>query len=151
MLVAGRSLCGIKMFHITKPWEQRSDNIFRCITNGLQNWKFLSSSEKSKFLVLPYTNAFKYSSSGVIPLAYTFSKHVNCFNVESLTEYVDHGKTGFIFETGNREQLANYMIELLENNSKCAEMGKNAYEKMLHQMSLERYCETLNKLYQIRE
>ncbi len=106
---------------------------------------------KSKFLVLPYTNAFKYSSSGVIPLAYTFSKPVIASNVESLTEYVDHGKTGFIFETGNSEQLANYIIELLEDNSKCAEMGKNAYEKMLLQMSLERYCETLNKLYQMRE
>ena len=84
----------------------------------------------------------------MIPLSYTFSKPVISSNVESLTEYVEHGKTGFIFETGNCEQLADYMIELLENSSKCAEMGKNAYEKMLHEMSLERCCETLNKLYE---
>jgi alpha-maltose-1-phosphate synthase len=113
---------------------------------------YITSSEiphlvnNSIFLVLPYTSTFR-SQSGVIPLSYTFSKPVIASNVESLTEYVEHGKTGFIFETGNSEQLANYMIELLENNSKCVEMGKNAYEKMLHQMSLERCCEILNKLY----
>jgi len=115
---------------------------------------YITSSEipdlitNSIFLVLPYTSTFR-SQSGVIPLSYTFSKPVIVSNVESLTEYVDHGKTGFIFETGNSEQLANYMMELLENSSKCTEMGKNAYEKMLHDMSLERCCETLNKLYEI--
>jgi hypothetical protein len=40
------------------------------------------------------------------------------------------------------------MIELLQNSSLCKQMGKNAYEKMLLEMSLERCCENLNKLYE---
>jgi len=104
---------------------------------------------KAKFLVLPYTNAFKDSVSGVIPLAYTFSKPVIVSSVESLAEYVEHNKTGFIFKTGDSTQLANYMVELLQNSSMCAEMGKRAYQKMLHEMSLEKCCETLNNLYDV--
>jgi glycosyltransferase involved in cell wall biosynthesis len=115
--------------------------------------KYITNSEipdifrKAMFVVLPYTTAFQHSASGVIPLAYTFSKPVIVSNIGSLVEYVDHGKTGFIFEAGNSAQLAEYIVELLENNSRCIEMGKNAYEKMLKEMSLERCCEILNSLY----
>ena len=96
---------------------------------------------------MPYTTAFQYSVSGIIPLAYTFSKPVIVSNVGSLVEYVDHGNTGFVFESGNSEQLADYIIELLEDNNKCIEMGKSGYEKMMKEMSLEKCCETINGLY----
>ncbi len=63
----------------------------------------------ARFLVLPYSRTF-YSVSGVIPLAYTFSKPVVVSNVESLVEYVEHDKTGLIFSGGDSKQLANCMI-----------------------------------------
>jgi glycosyltransferase involved in cell wall biosynthesis len=151
VLVAGRSF-----------YEDQDNSYYEALNEEERKYihmynKWITKSEihvllrKSKFLVLPYTEAFKYSSSGVIPLAYTFSKPVISSNIQSLTEYVEHGKTGFIFETGKSEQLANYMIQLLEDDSKCAEMGKNAHEKMIHEMSLERYCEVLSKLYQMSD
>jgi glycosyltransferase involved in cell wall biosynthesis len=98
-------------------------------------------------VVLPYTTAFQYSVSGIIPLAYTFSKPVIVSNVGSLVEYVDHGKTGFVFEAGNSSKLADYIIELLKDESKCIEMGKSGYEKMMKEMSLEKCCEMINSLY----
>jgi glycosyltransferase involved in cell wall biosynthesis len=115
--------------------------------------KYITSSEipdiftRSRVVVLPYTNAFQYSVSGIIPLAYTFSRPVIVSNVGSLVEYVDHGKTGFVFEAGKSEQLADYIIELLNDESKCIEMGKSGYEKMMEEMSLEKCCETINALY----
>jgi glycosyltransferase involved in cell wall biosynthesis len=115
--------------------------------------KYITSSEipdiftRSKFVILPYTNAFRYSVSGIIPLAYTFSKPVIVSNVGSLVEYVDHGKTGFVFEEGNAEELADYIIELLEDESKCVEMGKGGYLKMMKEMSLENCCEIINEIY----
>ncbi|MDQ3966876.1 MAG: glycosyltransferase family 4 protein, partial [Thermoproteota archaeon] len=99
---------------------------------------------KAKFVVLPYTYA---SQSGVIPLAYTFSKPVIVSNTGSLGEFVAHDETGFVFERGNIDQLANYMIKLLEDNSKCIEMGKKGHQKMLREMSVERCCEILNGIY----
>jgi alpha-maltose-1-phosphate synthase len=117
--------------------------------------KFIESSEipclisKSRFLILPYTGLFQHSASGVIPLAYTFSKPVIVSNVASLAEYVDHEKTGLIFEAGNSTQLAEYIIELMENDNKLKEMGNEAHKKMLKEMSLERCCVILNGLYEL--
>jgi glycosyltransferase involved in cell wall biosynthesis len=100
----------------------------------------------AKFLILPYVDA---SQSGVIPLAYTFSKPVIVSNVGSLSEYVEHGKTGLIFAPSNTEQLANYIIDLVKNRELCTEMGKNANRKLLNEMSLEICCDRLNYLYNL--
>ena len=98
----------------------------------------------AKFLVLPYIDA---SQSGVVSLAYTFSKPVIVSNVGSIAEYVEPGITGLIFESGDTEQLSNYIEELVQNNDKCIEMGKNAYQKIKYEMSLERCSEVINELY----
>jgi glycosyltransferase involved in cell wall biosynthesis len=124
---------------------EKKDLEYICLRN-----EFIPNSElphifnKAKFVVLPYTYA---SQSGVVPLAYTFSKPVIVSNAGSLGEFVAHDETGFIFESGNIDQLANYMIKLLEDNSKCIEMGKKAHQKMLREMSVERCCEILNDIY----
>jgi starch synthase len=99
---------------------------------------------KAKFLVLPYTDA---SQSGIIPLAYTFSKPVIVSDVGSITEYVENGITGLIFEVGNIDQLAYCMVDMFQNTETCIEMGKNAYNKMIKEMSLEKCCAFLNELY----
>ena len=98
----------------------------------------------AKFLVLPYIDA---SQSGVVSLAYTFSKPVIVSNVGSIAEYVEPGITGLIFESGDTGQLSNYIEELVLNNDKCIEMGKNAYQKIKNEMSLERCSEVINELY----
>ena len=110
----------------------------------IPNYQISDLFNKARFVVLPYVDA---SQSGVIPLAYTFSKPVIVSNVGSLAEYVDHGKTGFIFEAGNSSQLADYIIQLLKDKSKCLEMGKRGYEKMMEEMSLERCCSIINAIY----
>ena len=99
---------------------------------------------RAKFLVLPYTDA---SQSGVVSLAYTFSKAVIVSNVGSIAEYVEHGVTGLIFESGDTRQLADYIVDLFENNEKCEQMGKNAYQKVTNEMSLEKCSAAINHLY----
>jgi glycosyltransferase involved in cell wall biosynthesis len=110
----------------------------------IPNYQISDLFSKARFVVLPYADA---SQSGVIPLAYTFSKPVIVSHVGSLAEYVEHGKTGFIFEAGNSSQLADYIIELLKDESKCLEMGKRGYQKMMEEMSLERCCSIINAIY----
>ena len=68
-------------------------------------------------------------------------------DVPTLVEYVDNGKTGHIFEVNDSNQLANYIVELIENNSKCLEMGKAAYQKMVNEMSLDVVCKLINDAY----
>jgi len=115
--------------------------------------KFISSHEipdlitNASFLVLPYHDSFRFSVSGVIPLAYTFAKPVVVSRVSSLTEYVEHNKTGLIFNTDNSKELADCIINLVENNIKCLQMGRNAYEKVATEMSLETCCALVDNIY----
>jgi alpha-maltose-1-phosphate synthase len=123
----------------------KQDLEYICLRNEfIPNSELPQLFKKAKFVVLPYTSA---SQSGIVPLAYTFSKPVIVSSVGSLGEFVVHDETGFIFERGNIDQLAAYMIKLLEDNSKCIEMGKKGHQKMLSEMSVERCCEILNGVY----
>jgi glycosyltransferase involved in cell wall biosynthesis len=99
---------------------------------------------KARFLVLPYTDA---SQSGIIPLAYTFAKPVVVSDVGSIAEAVQNGETGYIFRAGDAEELAKIMIRLLEDPAECDRLGRNAYEKMLTEMSLERCSEIIDGAY----
>ena len=147
LVIAGKPYPG---FEGIKFFENihNQDSKFITIIN-----KYITSSEipalisKSSFLILPYNNLFQYSSSGVIPLSYTFAKPVIVSNVPSLVEYVDNGKTGLIFEVNDSNQLANCIIELIENNSKCLEMGQTAYQKLVNEMSLDVCCKLINDIY----
>jgi glycosyltransferase involved in cell wall biosynthesis len=93
----------------------------------------------SKFLVLPYIDA---SQNGVLSLSYTFSKPVIVSRAGSFPQYVEHGKTGFIFDVNNNKQLTNYIIQLYDDQHLCTEMGNGAYQKLCDQMSLE------NRIYE---
>lgn len=97
----------------------------------------------SKMVVLPYLDA---SQSGIIPLAYTFSKSVIVSNVGSLADYVENGKTGFIFEKADIESLAKCILKYYENDSFSEITGKKAYEKLTNEMSLEYYGSAILKL-----
>lgn len=126
--------------------KNKDDNI-TIINRFIESYEIPSIIDGSSFLILPYIDTFQNSVSGVIPLAYTFSKPVIVSSIKTLEEYVDHNKSGFIFKAGDSTQLASYMIELLEDDVKCAEMGSNARQKMIQEMSLKRCCETLNAIY----
>ena len=147
LVIAGKPYPGFEGINLFENIDNE-DNKFINIIN-----KYITSSEipalvgKSSFLVLPYDNLFQYSSSGVIPLSYTFAKPVIVSNVPSLVEYVDSGKTGLIFEVNDTKQLANCIIDLIENNSKCLEMGQTAYQKMVKEMSLNVCCKIINDIY----
>jgi alpha-maltose-1-phosphate synthase len=125
------------------------NNCIKLINRYIESYEISGIIKGSRFLILPYAKNFQHSASGVIPLAYTFSKPVVVSSIEPLIEYVEHGRTGLIFKCGDSKQLANCIIELLEDYSKCNEMGRNAHQKILREMSLERCSEVLNNLYKM--
>jgi alpha-maltose-1-phosphate synthase len=144
LVIAGRSY---HEYLDVKSMVKRDCNFVKVIDKFVAGSEIPSLLRNSTFLVLPYNNSFRYSASGVIPLAYTFSKPVIVSDIPSIVEYVDHGKTGFIFESGNIIQLANYIVDLIENKEKCLQMGRDAYKKLIHEMSLEVCCKKISELY----
>jgi len=75
--------------------------------------------EKSEFVVLPYLDA---SWSGVIPVAYAFSKPVIVTDVWELSSVVENNITWLIIEKNNIAKLVENIIFMLENKEKVIEM-----------------------------
>jgi glycosyltransferase involved in cell wall biosynthesis len=147
LVIAGKPYPGFEGIQFFENVD-KEDRLFLKIID-----RYITSSEipalvgKSAFLVLPYNNQFQHSSSGVIPLSYTFAKPVVVSNVPSLVEYVEHNKTGLIFEMNDSKHLADCMIDLLEHPSKLEDMGQAAYQKMIKEMSLDVCCKRINDIY----
>jgi glycosyltransferase involved in cell wall biosynthesis len=147
LVIAGKPYPGFEDIKLFENIDNEDKKFINIINKYISSTEIPALVSKSSFLVLPYDNLFQYSSSGVIPLSYTFAKPVIVSNVPSLVEYVDSGKTGLIFEVNNTKQLANCIIELIQNNSKCLEMGQTAYQKLVKEMSLNVCCKIINDIY----
>jgi len=147
LVIAGKPYVGLENVQSYNNIEDEGSNFIHILDRFISSPEIPSLISNSSFLVLPYNNLFQYSASGVIPLAYTFAKPVIVSNVPSLIDYVDPGKTGLIFDVNESNQLANCMIDLIENNSKCLEMGQAAYQKMAKEFSLDVCSKLINDIY----
>ena len=90
--------------------------------------------EDATFVVLPYTHA---TQSGVIPLAYAFSKPVVATNVGCLDEQVVEGETGYMCEGSDSDGLAVAMVKMLDNIEHTKQMGIKANEYMKKNLTWE--------------
>ena len=96
--------------------------------------------DKADFLVAPYIDA---SQSGVIPTAYAFSMPVVTTNIGGLAEQVEEGRTGFLVESQDIDDLADCCLKLLNNPKLIKQMGQNAYQKSKTEMSWKDSVEKL--------
>ena len=91
----------------------------------------------SDFVVLPYK---KGSQSGIIPMAYHYSKPIIASNIEGLTEMVITNKTGYIFENKNVNELKNIMEKCINGQDKIDYNSINMFAKKL---SIESYTKNI--------
>ena len=147
LVIAGKPYPGFDGKQFFENIDNEDKKFIKIINRYIFSSEIPALVGKSSFLVLPYNHEFQYSSSGVIPLSYTFAKPVIVSNVPSLSEYVEHGKTGLIFEEKDSKQLANCIIDLIKNNSKCLEMGQFAHQKLVREMSLDVCCKVIIDIY----
>lgn len=75
-------------------------------------------------------------------------KPIICSRVGGLPEIVEDGVTGFLFETGNSEDLAEKIRHLWDNPELCLQMGQAARKKALREYSSDRYYERLISIYE---
>jgi glycosyltransferase involved in cell wall biosynthesis len=88
--------------------------------------------QQAAIVVLPYLDA---TQTGIIPIAYQFSRPVVASRVGSIPEVVDNGKTGYLVTPGDERSLADAIIRLLLDNSLREEMGKAAKAKLEQDLS----------------
>ena len=82
---------------------------------------------RASIVVLPYVGA---SQSGVIPVAYTFSKPVVATTVGGLPEMVAHGQTGYLVPPRDERALADAIVHLLQDKTLRRQLGANAKRKI---------------------
>lgn len=105
----------------------------RFISDGEMLWLF----HHCNFVCLPYIEA---SQSGVLPIAYSFGKPVIVSNLPGLTQFVDDGKTGFIYK--NDKELDECLMKMndccnflhMEKNVLCFYNEKLNWEENLRKI-----------------
>ena len=116
------------------------DRIQKCKDNLEIHNRWIKDEEVSGYVnscdivVLPYTHA---TQSGVIPLAYAFSKPVVATRVGCLDEQVLEGKTGIMCDGGDSKSLAEAIISLLDDPYGTKKMGEFANKYMKTHLTWE--------------
>lgn len=100
-------------------------DMYEIIDNYIPNNQVADLFENSDIVVLPYINA---TQSGVLHLAFGFGKPVIATNTGSISEVLEHNKTGLLIPPCNEKLLANAILELLLDKEKCLRFGENAKE-----------------------
>ncbi len=95
-------------------------------------------------VVLPYREA---TQSGPLHIAGSFAKPAVVSRVGAMAEVVTDGETGILVEPGDVEQLAEAVCRLLENPDEARRMGRNAYEQMKAEESMEKVAEIQAEVY----
>jgi glycosyltransferase involved in cell wall biosynthesis len=67
-------------------------------------------------------------------------------NLEGIKETIDHGVTGFLFTPGNPVELAEKILLLLNDSSRCRAMGAASRDRVVHGFSTEIQVERLTAL-----
>lgn len=67
------------------------------------------------YMVLPYQDI---AQSAVLTLAYQYRKPVIVSDIEPFREYVREGETGFFFESGSQESLAEVLARVVEGHGR---------------------------------
>jgi starch synthase len=83
--------------------------------------------QRASVVALPYIEA---TQSGVIPIAYTFSKPVVCTRTGGLPEMVDDGTTGYVVPPRDEAALAESIVTLLKDRQLRRTMGEHGRRKL---------------------
>ena len=94
-------------------------------------------------VVLPYT---EITTSGVVPLAYSFSRPVITTSIGGMTEIVSE-ETGKLVPPGDADRLAQAIQEIFGEDYE--KMGKFAYRFAEEKLSWERNIESMMGLYEM--
>lgn len=105
--------------------------------------KYLSMADI--FVLSTHWEGFPFS----IIEAMQFKLPVVATDVCGIAEAVEHGKTGFLFQHQNVEELANYLHQLIQSAELRGQMGKAGFEKVQNQFNFEKmYTQTKSFLLQ---
>ena len=100
--------------------------------------------DTASIVVLPYLEA---TQSGVIPLAFAYSKPVVATDVGSLSEVVIDKYNGMLIEPNSVDSLVKGILFLIKNENIRKEMGRNANNFAMNELSWDLIAQNTIKVY----
>lgn len=100
---------------------------------------------KAAFIVVP--SEWYENCPMVVLEAMALGKPVIASNIGGIPEQIDDGRTGFLFEVGNKEELLDKMQMLKDNSQLRLDMGHAARKKVKQEYSLDIHCQELLGIY----
>lgn len=129
-----------RMPHLSKHKPENLDLVGHVALSALHNFY-----NNSRIIVLP---SICYEGfPGVLIEAMIHGKPIICSRIGGLSEIVDDGITGLLFEPGNINDLVNKIKYLWAHPDACSKIGQNGREKALHEYSEDKYYERLMTIY----
>ncbi len=68
-------------------------------------------------------------------------------DVGGISDLIESGENGYLFEPGDYKKMAGYILELVKDDSKRIAMGEKMYKKAKEHFSLESMCKTQLGIY----
>ena len=100
--------------------------------------------KNSKFVLVP--SIWYENLPNTILEAFSYAKPVIATNIGSLTETIEDGKNGFLFEIGNVEQLKEKILKM-DNDDLVRKIGENNVETLRENYSLDKHYKNLINIF----
>lgn len=100
--------------------------------------------KNSKFVLVP--SIWYENLPNTILEAFSYAKPVIATNIGSLTETIEDGKNGFLFELGNVEQLKEKILKM-DNDDLVRKIGKNNVKTLRENYSVDKHYKNLISIF----
>ena len=137
IVIAGE---GAGIYEFSVNGERR----IKLIDRFLEESEIAELCQKCSVVVTPYIDA---SQSGIVPVAYAFSKPVVATNVGALPEQVEDGITGLLVPPAQPAKLAEALMKIVDNPALAQLMGAAGYRKSHSDMAWESIADKVYATY----
>lgn len=135
----------------TGPFEETykdyaNKNGLNVVFKGHINFESLKNLIKNCRAVIVPSKCYE-NSPNIVLEAYSHKKPVIGARIGGIPELIDENRTGFLFESGSVEGLAERMKKYHNDEMLSQEMGRQGYDLLKARFTPERHYERLEKLY----
>ena len=124
--------------------DMNLDNIVKVIKNPSRE-DVIAAYKESEFLVLPS----RWELSPLTPLeGFAFKKPTISTKAHGIPYTLDDGKNSILVESENFNELSNKIIELLNDKTKCRELGMNGYEHVQKECNSQEMVKHMLEIYE---
>ena len=137
----------LKVLGTGPMFDYLKDNFDNVELLGFQTGETLANVIKNAKAVIVPSEWYENCSMSVLE-AMSYGKPVIGANIGGIPEQILDGETGYLFKSGDANDLASKMQALADNSELVTDMGLKARSRLLEKYSLDVHKRELIKLYQ---